>query len=65
MMAWKQSLVTVVAVMAAEPRRPAADWSGRHGGNRPAGSVTWAVCRDVTSLDPVCAFGYLETPRIG
>jgi len=22
--------------------------------------VTWAVCRDVTSLDPVCAFGCLE-----
>jgi hypothetical protein len=22
--------------------------------------VTWAVCRDVTTLDPVCAFGYLE-----
>ena len=22
--------------------------------------MTWAVCRGVTSLDPVCAFGFLE-----
>ena len=75
-MAWKQSLVTVVAVMAAIPAgavacgrsagsgRTAAPGSGlvtvAAAGTRPAGSVTWAVCRDVTTLDPVCAFGYLE-----
>jgi hypothetical protein len=73
MRAWKQSLVTVVAVMAAIP--PGAVACGHSAGSggtappgsglvtvttagkRPAGSVTWAVCRVVTTLDPVCAFG--------
>ena len=76
MMAWKRSLVTVVAIMAAIP--PGAAACGRSAesggtvppgsglvtvttaGTRPAVSVTWAVYRDVTSLDPVYAFGYLE-----
>ena len=75
-MAWKRSLVTVVAIMAAIP--PGAAACGRSAesggtvppgsglvtvttaGTRPAVSVTWAVYRDVTSLDPVYAFGYLE-----
>ena len=72
-MAWKKSPVTVVAVMAMAP--PGAVACGRSAGSggtappgsglvtsprRPAGSVTWAVYRDVTPLDPVYAFGYLE-----
>ena len=74
-MAWKRSLVTVVAIMARIPPGAACGRSAESGGTvppgsglvtvttagtRPAVSVTWAVYRDVTSLDPVYAFGYLE-----
>ena len=75
-MAWKRSLVMVVAIMARIPPGTAAcGRSAESGGTeppgsglvtvttagtRPAVSVTWVVYRDVTSLDPVYAFGYLE-----
>ena len=75
-MAWKRSLVTVVAVLARIPLGAVAcRRSAESGGTappdsglvtvttartRPAGSVAWAVYRDVTSLDPVYGSGYLE-----
>lgn len=75
MIAWKQSLVTVVVILARIP--PAAVACGRSAesggtsppgsglvtvttaGTHPAGSVTWVARRDVTSRDPVYGSGYL------
>jgi peptide/nickel transport system substrate-binding protein len=75
-MAWKRSLLTVVAVMAAIAL--AATACGRsatssgntspgnglvtttRSGTSRVGSVTWAVYRDVNSLDPIYAFDYPE-----
>jgi len=75
-MAWKRSLITVVALMAAIPLaatacgRSATSNGNTSPGNRlvtmtkpgtsRVGSVTWAVYRDVNSLDPIYAFDYPE-----
>ena len=75
-MAWKRSLVTVVAIMAmislgAVACGRSAESSGNTpasgglvmvttAGTRPVGSVTWAVYRNVNSLDPIHAFDYPE-----
>jgi peptide/nickel transport system substrate-binding protein len=75
-MAWKRSLVAVVAITAAVPL--AATACGRSAvstgtalpgnglvsttrpGTSRAGPVVWAVYRDVNSLDPIYAFDYPE-----
>jgi peptide/nickel transport system substrate-binding protein len=75
-MAWKRSLITVVALMAVIPLAAAAcgrsatssgNTSPGNGlvsmtkaGTSRVGSVTWAVYRDVNSLDPIFAFDYPE-----
>ena len=75
-MAWKRSLVAAVTITAVVPLAAtgcgrSAQSSGNASpgsglvsitrpGTSPVGSVTWAVYRDVTSLDPVYAFGYPE-----
>jgi len=75
-MAWKRSLITAVALMAAIPLaatacgRSATSNGNTSPGNRlvtmtkpgtsRVGSVTWAVYRDVNSLDPIYAFDYPE-----
>jgi peptide/nickel transport system substrate-binding protein len=77
-MAWKRSVVTLVAVIAAIPLAVGCGRSAGSSGNpgnvspsnglvsttKPgtsrAGSVTWAVYRDVNSLDPILAFDYPE-----
>jgi peptide/nickel transport system substrate-binding protein len=75
-MAWKRGLITAVALMAAIPLaatacgRSATSNGNTSPGNRlvtmtkpgtsQVGSVTWAVYRDVNSLDPIYAFDYPE-----
>jgi peptide/nickel transport system substrate-binding protein len=75
-MAWKRSLITAVALMAAIPLaatacgRSATSNGNTSPGNRlvtmtkpgtsRVGSLTWAVYRDVNSLDPIYAFDYPE-----
>jgi peptide/nickel transport system substrate-binding protein len=75
-MVWKRSVITVVALMAAIPLAATAcgrsttssgNTSPGNGlvtmtkaGTSRVGSVTWAVYRDVNSLDPIYAFDYPE-----
>jgi peptide/nickel transport system substrate-binding protein len=74
-MAWKRSLVAAVAITAAAPLAAACGRSAGSSGNAwpgsalvtttragtsQVGSVTWAVYRDVNSLDPIYAFDYPE-----
>lgn len=74
-MAWKRSLIAAAAVMAAMPLAAGCGRSAQSSENtspsdgmvtttRPGtsqvGSVTWAVYRDVNSLDPIFAFDYPE-----
>ena len=73
-MVWKRSLVAAVTITAVVPlaaigcgrsAQSSGDASPGGGlvsitppGTSPVGSVTWAVYRDVNSLDPIVAFDY-------